>query len=415
MTESDRPSRPWLRPALWTLIGVGVVAALVLAFLPQPVPVDLALVREGALEVAVEEDGRTRVRVRTVIVAPVAGILEAPEVEPGDIVPAGGGLLRILGPESPLSDPRTEAQLRVRLEGARLGVERALALSEAATAGVTEAREGLRAQEVLLEGGSGSASAVSRARALLLAREAEARSQALMVELARGEVRDLELALAPGRSGAGAGGGGEGAGSGAAALELRAPADGIVLRRFRDGGGAVFPGEPLLEFGDPSELEVVVDLLSAQAVRITPGAPATLRGWGGDAVLEARVRRVDPAGFTRFSALGIEEQRVSVILEPTGAGWPELGDGFRVDARIVVDRIESTRTVPSGAVFRVGESWAVFVAGPRRIELRVVEIGERTPADVEIRSGLDVGTPVVVYPSDRVADGLRYRVRREAR
>jgi len=403
MTDSKRTqSRRRWRPLLWGLGGMALLAALVLALMPQPVSVDLATARIGVLEVAVEEDGRTRVRDRIVIQAPVAGTLERPQVEPGDGVRAGQVLLRIQGPASPLADPRTEAQLRVRLEGARLGIARAEALAEAAAAGVDEAREGLRAQEVLVAGGSGSQSAVERARALLRAREAEVRSATLLIEVARGEVRDLTFAL-------------EGVASGGAVLELRAPAEGIVLRRLRDSEGAVFPGEPLLELGDPSNLEVVVDLLSADAVRILPGAEATLRGWGGEETLAAQVRRVDPAGFTRISALGIEEQRVSVILAPLDGGWPELGDGFRVDARIVVERVDDVLTVPAGAVFRVGDGWGVFVAGSRRLELRSVVIGERTQAEVAIREGVEAGERVVVYPSDRVADGLRYRVRQAGR
>lgn len=405
-------SKRGLRTLVWGGVGVGLLAALIVAFLPKPVSVDLAVARIGDLEVAVEEEGRTRVRDRIVLLAPVAGTLDTPEVEAGDVVSAGAVLLRIRGPESPLADPRTESQLRVRLAAAHLGVNRAEALVEAAAAAVTQAREGLRIQEVLAGGGSGSASTVAQAEASLRAREAEARSATLFVQVAQSEVRDLELALAGTPSPAGSQSTARGEG-GVAQLELRAPADGIVLRRLRDSGGAVFPGEPLLEFGDPSILEVAVDLLSADAVRVVPGAPATLSGWGGDATLPARVRRVDPAGFTRISALGIEEQRVTVVLEPAGEGWPPLGDGFRVEARIVVDRVEGALSVPAGAVFRVGEGWAVFVAGPRRIELRSVQIGARTPAAVEITAGLAHDTRVVVYPSDRVADGLRYQPRRE--
>ncbi len=395
-----REAPPWVRTALLVVLGLAIVAAFALALGPQRVAVDLAPVERGTVEVAVEEDGRTRVRDRYLVTAPVSGTLERIVLEAGDAVEAGDPLARIDGPASALPDPRTEAQLRVRLGAAEAGVERARALVDAAEAAVTDARAELRRQEVLLEGGSGSPMAVERAGALLRAREAELRSAGFTVRAAEGEVEDLRLAL-----------GGGGAGSGGALL-IRAPVSGTILRVHRESGGAVGPGEPLVEVGDASALEAVVDLLSADAVRVSAGAEATLSGWGGDGVLPARVRRVEPAGFTRISALGIEEQRVNVILEPgEPAGWAGLGDGFRVEARILVERAEGVLRLPAGALFRSGDGWAVFVVEGGRLRERPVELGRRSQASAEVRSGLDEGDRVVVYPSDRVADGVRFRAR----
>lgn len=404
----------WLRTAFLVVAGIAVVVVLALAFRPQPVPVDLARVDRGTVEVAVEEDGRTRVRDRYMVTAPVAATLQRITLEAGDAVEAGDPLARLDGPEAALADPRTQAQLRARLAAAEADVQRARALAEAAESGLFDAREELRIQEVLLAGGSGARSAVERAGALVRAREAEVRSAGFAVEAARGQVEDLRLALGMGAPAPGSGG----------TLELRAPTAGVVLRVHRESGGAVAPGEPLLEIGDPAALEAVVDLLSADAVRVQAGAEATLGGWGGEGLLPARVRRVEPAGFTRVSALGIEEQRVNVILEPVAsasaavdaasdgrATWPGLGDGFRVEARILVDRAEDVLRLPAGALFRRGEGWGVFVARNGRLAEQEVEVGRRSQAEAEILAGVEAGDEVVVYPSDRVADGVRYRAR----
>ncbi len=388
----------WLRLALLVGIGVGVVVLLVLAFRPQPVDVDLVVVERGTMEVVVEEDGRTRVRDRYELRAPVAGTLQRPGLEAGDEVESGQELLRIHGPEASLADVRTQAQIRARLEAARAGVERARAAVEVAEAGLVDAREEARRQEILLREGGGSESALERARAMLRAREAEVRSAEFGVRAAQGEVEDLELALR------------RPAQTDGQALVLRAPVAGRVLELHRRSGGPVSPGELLLELGDPGAVEVVVDLLSADAVRVPAGAAARITGWGGEA-LEARVRRVEPSGFTRVSALGIEEQRVNVILDPVGEGWSPLGDGFRVEAAIVLDRAPDVLRIPTGAAFRRGDVWLVFRAADGRLHETEVEIGRRSQVEMEVVSGLEEGDRVVVYPGDRAEDGARFRAR----
>lgn len=390
----------WLRRALLVGVGVVVVGALFLAFRPQPVDVDLAAVERGVVEEAVEEDGRTRVRDRYEVTAPVAGTLRRIALRPGDMVGQGEAVARIDGPEAQLADPRTGAQLRARLDAARANVERARAQAEAAEAGIVEARDEVRRQEILLEQSGGSEAALERARAMLRAREAEARSAAFAAQAAEGEVEDVRLGLQ--RPGVEAGEG----------LDVRAPVEGTVLRVHRESGGAVAPGEPLMDLGDPGALEVVVDLLSADAVRVPVGAEGRIRRWGGDE-LRATVRRVEPAGFTRVSALGIEEQRVNVILDPVGdeEAWRRLGDGFRVEVVVVIDRAADVLRIPTGALFRRNEGWAVFRAEGGRIHETAVEVGRRSQTHAEIPAGLDVGARVVIYPSDRVEDGVRYRAR----
>lgn len=391
----------WLRSLLLALVGVTVVGILYLAMRPQPVPVDLAPVERGLVEVVVDEDGRTSLRDRYLVTAPVAGTLRRVELRAGDRVEAGDVVIRIDGPESAIPDARTQEQLRIRLGAAEAGVARAQALVDAAEAGLVEASEEVRRQEVLRDVGAGTPSGLERAGALVRAREAEVRSGTFAVQAAEGEVADIRAALARPARGIQTG------------IELRSPVDGTVLRVHRQSGGAVGPGEPLLEIGDPTALEVVVDLLSADAVRVPLGAHARITGWGGDGELLGRVRTVVPAGFTRISALGIEEQRVNVILDPVGdpVEWARLGDGFRVEARIILDRVEDVVRVPTGALFRTGESWAAFRAEDGRAVEVMVEIGRRSSTEAEVLSGLVEGDEVIVYPGDRVEDGVRVRER----
>jgi HlyD family secretion protein len=391
----------WFRSAALVGLALAIVLALVYALLPQPVPVDLAVADVGAVVVAVEEDGMTRVRDRYVVSAPVAGTLRRVDLRAGDPVGEGAALARIEGPAPAVTDARTEEQLRIRLGAAEAGVERARALRDAAAAALVEAEDQVRRQEVLLSVGGGTESALGRARAALEARQAEARSAEFAVQAAEGEVADLRAALT------------RPAGSGGPALELRSPVAGAVLRVHRESGGAVAPGEPILEVGDPGALEIVVDLLSADAVRVPHGAEAEIEDWGGEGMLHARVRRIEPSGFTRISALGIEEQRVNVLLDPVGDEdrWSRLGDGFRVEVRILIDRAERVLRVPAGALLRSGDGWAVFREEDGRAVEAPVELGRRSQAEAEILSGLEEGARVIVYPGDRVADGVRVRER----
>lgn len=406
MTGADGKRPRWelsprLRMAAWILLAVGIVGVLALAFRPQPVGVDIAVAERGDLEVSVEEDGRTRFRERYVVSSPVAGELFRVTLEPGDLVPVGAVLARIGEPAPVILDPRSREQVEVRLAAAEAGVERARAMVEVAGAALVDAREELRRQQILFETGGGSESARTRAEALVRAREAEVNAAVLSVRGAESEVEDLLLTLS--RPSGQEGGG----------VVVRAPAAGIVLAIHQESAGMVAPGQPLFELGDPNVVEVVVDLLSADAARVSEGAEASITGWGGDEPLRARVRRVDPAGFTRLSALGIEEQRVNVFLdlyelEESGI---VLGDGYRVEVRILIDRVENTLRIPTSALFRRGDGWAVFKVEEGRVGEAPVEVGKRSQALAEIVSGLSEGDRVVVYPSDRVAEGVRVRER----
>jgi HlyD family secretion protein len=195
---------------------------------------------------------------------------------------------------------------------------------------------------------------------------------------------------------------------------VKAPVDGVVLQRLRESESVVPAGEPLVEIGDPQALEIVTDLLSTDAVRVRPGARATIEQWGGESALAARVRRVEPSGFTKVSALGVEEQRVNVVLEfdDTGEDCAPLGDGYRVEARIVLWEAPNVVKVPTNALFRNDSGWAVYVAREGRAKLTIVELGRQTGQESEVTSGLSEGDVVIVHPGDLVHDGARVEGRR---
>ncbi len=384
-------------------IGAGLLVAaiavmLFLALRPEAVPVDLVRATRGDLEVVVHEDGRAQVKDRYTISAPITGRLARVELEPGDPILEGGPIAYLLPLASPLLDPRSRAEAEARVAAARAGEARARAAIERAEAARALARtEAQRQEQLLAEGG---VSERDRDRAIFERRaaEQELESSRFTARVAAHEVRMAEAALGT------LGGGGDGLEQ----LAIPSPVDGRVLRVLERSEGVVQAGKPILEVGDPSVLEAVVDVLTTDATAIEPGDVARIVHWGGPGTLAARVRRKEPSAFTRTSALGVDEQRVNVVLdlvEPRER-WASLGDGYRVEADIVVDRAEDVVQVPPGAVFRHGGGWAVFRVRAGVARLARVEIGRRADTGVEIREGLEEGDAVVLHPSDRVADGV---------
>lgn len=392
----------WARMALLVLLALVVVGGLVLAALPSPVAVDTATVQRGSMEVAVEEDGRTRLRDPFTVSAPVAGTLERVALRSGDEVEENQELARVRPSPAPLLDARNRAQAQAGVEAAEAGVEQARSRAEAAEAGVVDAREELRRQEVLRTEASGSRSAVERAEAALGAAEAEAAAARSGVRMAEQEREQARLAVAHLE--------GEPAPD---VISLQAPVGGRVFEVLEESERSVQPGEPILRVGDPTNLEVVVDLLSPDAVRVEPGTRAEIERWGGDENLEARVRTVEPTGFTHVSALGVEEQRVNVVLdlEAPRDAWEALGDGYRVEARILIWEDEDVLVAPRSAVFQDGETWLAFRVRDGRAERVEVEVGERSDIEVQVLSGLEETDEVITYPGDRVEDGARVDVR----
>jgi HlyD family secretion protein len=398
MTESTKSGGTGRRRLLWGVAGAAALVLLVLALLPDPVPVDLAEATRGSLRLIVEEDGVTRVRDRYVVAAPLAGTVSRIQLRPGDRVKAGQEVARITPLPSPLLDARSRSEAEGRLAGARAGVERAAAEVERATAALEAAERETGRQRVLLQEISGSTFAVEQAAAAERARRGELEAARSGARIAASEEATARAALSRITGGS------------TESLPVSSPVEGVVLRVQQESEGAVQPGAPLLEVGDPGRLEVVVDLLTTDAVQVSPGAPVTLQRWGGEP-LTGQVRRVEPSAFTRLSSLGVEEQRVNVLIDPLGEGWEALGDGFRVESQILVLETPEVTRVPASAVFRSGDGWAIFRVDQGRARLMEVEVGERTPELVEVRAGLEPGDRVVIYPGDLVKDGVRVEAR----
>ncbi|HEY6552833.1 MAG TPA: efflux RND transporter periplasmic adaptor subunit [Vicinamibacteria bacterium] len=380
--------------------GLALVAALLaVAFWPSAVAVDTALAARGTLRVTVDEEGETRVRHRFVVSAPVAGRVLRIALEPGDPVRRGQTVVATFMPAAPAPlDLRSraeaeagEAAARATLGGARAERERARAALSLAESERERHRE-LASQRIV-------------SRQVLEARETEARASSEALRAAEFAVataeQQLEMARARLMQGA--------SGSAGRAITLRSPIDGVVFKRLRESEAVVAAGVPLLEIGDPRGLEIVSDLLSTDAVKVAPGAAVLLEQWGGDHPIRALVRRVEPSGFMKISALGVEEQRVNVVMdfEDPLEAWSALGDGYRVEVRIVVWEGDGVLKVPASSLFRRGEDWAVFATQGGRAVFKKVEVGRRNGSEAQILSGLGEGESVVLHPSDSLRDGSR--------
>jgi HlyD family secretion protein len=391
------------------LIVVGVVALGALAFWamrPQPMAVDLATIDRGDLILSVEDEGRTRIRDIYVVSAPMGGTVLRSPLDVGDAVVAGETEVAFIRPVTPeFLDARSRAEAEAAIEAARAAVQLASAQELEASADWSFQQSELNRIAELARRDIVSQREFDRARAAVNA--ASARVASAQATLAVRE-RELEAARArltvpqtidPHRPEAGTD----------CCLRLHAPITGETLAVHHRSETVVRGGEPLVEFGDPRLLEAEVELLSSEAVRVRPGLRAEIDGWGGDTILAARVRRVESAGFTKVSALGIEEQRVRVVLdfEDPPEAREGLGHGFRVVARIVLDEFEDVLRVPLGALFRQAGDWAVFVADEDGIaRLRHITPGTRDGSFAIVEDGLEAGERVILYPSDRIADGV---------
>ena len=390
------------RVLVWILVAAAI-GAVGVALWPQPTPADIVTVTRVPLSVTIDEEGETRVRDRFLLSAPLAGRVLRIEHEPGDPVTAQETVLATFLPSDPLLlDARSRAEAEARVKAAQAALERARvdsnrALAEARYAETEFERYTELDESRLVAKDQVEAAALRATTATEAVRSAEFAVSAAEFQL---EVARASLLQATGRSGA--------ATTTDATITLRAPISGVVLRRLRESEAIVAAGEPLLEIADPSRLEIVADLLSTDAVRITPGDSVLIEQWGGDTALNGRVRTIEPYGFTKVSALGVEEQRVNVVIDFEGAeqGGKTLGDGYRVEIRIVIWEADDVLTTPTSSLFRVDDRWAVYAVEEGHAVLREVEVGQRTGLDAEIVSGLEADDRVIAYPSDQIADGV---------
>lgn len=393
--------RRWIKRVVLAVVALGFVAVAVVAALPKPIPVETELVSRGPLVVTVNEDGVARVKDRYIVSAPLSGNLARIELDPGDSVKQGDVLLRILPLAAPLLDARSRSQAEAQ-------VARALAATKQSEAQVERARVALdfstkeaeRARRLFQEQ-TVSQAELDRAQLEKRTRDAELTSAEFANKVAAHELRMARAAL--GRF--------EARGGDSEPFDVPSPTGGRVLRVIQKSEGVVQAGAPLLEIGDPKALEIVVDVLTSDAVNIHPSNPVTIEKWGGPP-LSARVRLVEPSAFTRISSLGVEEQRVNTVIDLSTPyeKWAALGDGYRIEARIQVYRAEQATRVPASALFRSGKEWAVFVVSSGVARLRAVKLGQRNDEHAEALEGLATGDRVIVHPSDKVHDGAAVKL-----
>ena len=385
---------------LWNIALVILVLGAIgyWAFRPSAVPADFATVERGSLQVTVNEEGRTRVRDRYVVSAPVPGRMGRIELEPGDRVIARKTLLAQFQPSDPaLLDVRTRAEVEARVKGA-----------ESALGGARADRERLRAELAFAQAELKRANQLVNEKVISTREMDVAERQAQTVERALQSadfaVRTAEYQLQQARASLLQSQGGRGA-----AIPLYSPVNGVVLRRLQESEAVVPTGTPLLEIGDIRDLEIVSDLLSSAAVRVRAGQVVWIEQWGGDKPLKGRVRRVEPSGFTKISALGVEEQRVNTIVDFDEASEqrPAIGDGYRVEVRIVVSSRDNVLKVPVSSLVRQGAEWAVYTVHLDHATRRVVQLGERNGLEAEITNGLSGGERIIVYPSDAIVEGVK--------
>jgi HlyD family secretion protein len=392
-----------LRLVAWLIVAAVMVALLLYAFREQPVSVDLSRSERGTIEIALTHEGKTRVRDPYVISAPVTGRVQRINLEVGDPVVGGKTVLAILQSvrAQPL-DARQRAEAEARVEEAQAALQQAQAMQRSAESELQFAEtEKQRAEQLLADGAFSEGQ-----RDALVTRAATAADS---LDAATSGVRRTEYALQAARailiddSDQSA--------APESMIEVLAPIDGMVLQRFQQSESTVAAGTPLLEIGSLHNMEIVADFLSTDAVRIQAGHRASLERWGGTEPIAAVVRRIEPAGFLKISALGVEEQRVLVVLDfesPVQAST--LGHEFRVEVRVLVDQRDDVIRVPSSSLFRTSNGWALFSVESDRAKQVEVKLGVRNPDYAEIKSGLKEGLRVISHPPNTIKDGTLIRV-----
>jgi HlyD family secretion protein len=388
----------------WAATALAAAALLAWAFSPRPVTVETAPVLRGLYEQAIEEDGRTRLKDRYTISAPVAARVLRITLHEGDRVAAGEPVAVLLPAMAPMVDARSAREAAARHRAAIANVARAGARLARAEVAAEEAQLELHRTEKLAREGFLSPSRLDSARLSLAGAKREVDVARAEREAAVHDQAQAAAALLPPN----------GSAQGGQPLTVRSPVAGVVLRIPQTSEGTVPAGTGLLDVGDPARMEVIADLLTTDAVQARPGRIAVIERWGGPPV-HARVRLVEPAAFTKVSALGIEEQRVKVVvdLDDPPEGWRAMGDGYRVTLRILTQRVDQAVLAPVGALFPIGDGgMGVFRVEDGRARLQPVELGGRNGSEAWVRSGLAPGQNVIIYPPPNVDDGQRVQPRR---
>jgi HlyD family secretion protein len=380
-----------------------VVALIMVAMRPPVVEVDAGEVTRGPMRITINEEAETRIRHKFVVSAPVTGRVERIDLEPGDQVVAGRTVVaRVRAEASPLLDSRSRAETVAARSAAESSRGRARAEEQRARAALDLAQRELARERELDRGGLTTRQAVEVRESEVRTGEEAVRAATFAVAAATAELERLDARLRPDRVDADG-----------RLLNVTSPVSGVVLRRHRESASVVPAGEPLVEVGNLEDLEIVADLLSTDAVQVRAGAVVRLEQWGGAETLTGRVRLVEPSGFRKLSALGVEEQRVNVVMDfddPVAAS-ARLGDGFRAEVRIVTWEGDEVVQVPTSALFRHGDRWAVYVITGDVVRLTPVEVERRNSQTAQVASGVGPGERVVVHPPDTLTDGVKIRVR----
>ena len=392
------------RTVFWTAAALAVLSTIIWSFWPEPVRVDTARAAIGPMTVEIRDEGRTRIRDVYAIAAPVSGRLLRLDLEAGDRIETGDVLARILPSEPSILDTRSQGEAEAAIHLAEAALSAARAEAQTAASVLDLAREDHTRIDRLRATGIASQARLDRASADLRGAEAAANRAQAAIRMREAEIEAARIHL-------------HGAGSDAqtsAIFDIRSPINGVVLQVSRESEGPVAAGAPLLEIGDLAGLEIVAEFLSADAVQTGPGDSASITGWRRDAPpLPARVRRVEPYGFEQFSPLGVEEQRVNIVLDFTGSpdDWGALGHGYRVEAAITIWQRDDALQIPVAALFRHEREWAVYRIETGRARLTPVVIGQDNGIQAEVLEGLSAGASVVLYPGEGVTDGVGVRER----
>lgn len=395
----------WTKKIISATLALALVALLVWSFMPQPLEVETAEVAKGAFVQTIDEDGRTRVHNRYVVSAPLAGRLERIALLEGDGVEKNAVLANISPSVPALLDVRTEQELKARVGAAEAGKLRTAVRVERVQVALLQAKADYDRTRKLASESFVSPTKLEADKLNITLNEKELDSAKQEVHVAEHDLDVARAALMQVRN--------PSAISSGKNWPVRSPVSGRVLKVVQQNETVVNVGTPLLELGNARELEAVVDVLTSDAVRIKPGAKVLFERWGGAENLEGRVRLIEPSAFTKISALGVEEQRVNVIIDITSPPekWQAVGDGYRVVARIVIDRRADATLVPVSALFRDGEQWAVFALAQSRAVKRNVQLGPRSGLAAVVEQGLQPGEIIIIYPGDAIKDNAKVKVR----
>ena len=376
---------------LWPILGFALLALLVWAFRPAPLRVETVRAERGPLRDTIDEDGEVRVHDRYVVAAPVAGRLARPELDEGDTVTQGDVVARLA--PAPLSEREREEQT-ARVVAAEALQREAQQRMRHAQADFEQARRERERIEKLVKKGLISPQTAEQARIAEITAKNDVEAAGFRVKSAMADARTARAALLVTAT--------------SPLIDVRAPVSGSVLRIAEKSERIVEAGASLLTIGDPSKIEIVIDVLTTDAVNVRSGMKMLLENWGGGQTLEAKVRLVEPSAFTKVSALGVEEQRVNIISDFVDPPGP-LSDGYRVEGRIVIWESKGVLKVPASSLFRVGSAWSLFVVEGGRARRHEVEIGHRNALEAEILKGIDAGAEVIRHPSNEIEDGNRVK------